>query len=421
LSPKTPSNYAYQLYYLKGAEEFNTSKETDPAKLKALEDKVGVKALDDKTLQVNLKSPTPYFLDLTSFYTYLPVDKKVQQADAKWDKEAKTYVSNGPFTLAEWNHKQSIKLAKNDKYYDKDRIKLNGVDFAMVADENTAWQMYQAGELDLVYPLPQEITAKLKNENNKELVIAPDLSTYFYRFNTTKKPFNNVKVRKALAMAINRTDLVDKVAMGGQTPAFGYTSLGIKDENGKEFQTNNYFKEDLTQAKQLLSEGLKEEGMDLSKFTFTILYNTSEGHKKIAEAIQDMWKKNLGVNVKLENVEFQVKLDREDKLDFEVDRSGWVGDYVDPMTFLDMFVSTGTQNDTGWKNADYDKFIKEAQTSNDQAKRMTAMRSAEKILMDEMPIMPIYYYTKPYTVKSNVTGLYDVVNRYPQYKYVEIK
>ena len=421
LNPNTPSNYSYQLYYIKGAEAFNTSKETDAAKLKELENAVGIKSLDDKTLEVTLERPTPYFLELTSFFTYLPVNKKVQEANANWDKEAETYVSNGPFTMTEWNHKQNIKLTKNETYYDKDKIKLEGVDFAMISDENTAWQMYQSGELHLTMPVPQEITAKLRAEGNDELNIAPDFTTYFYRFNTTRKPFNNVKVRKALAMAMDRTALVEKVVKGGQTPAYGFVTMGIPDENGNEFQTNNYFKEDFVEAKRLLEEGLKEEGMSLNTFSFTILYNTMESHKKIAEAIQDMWKKNLGVNVKLENVEFQVKLDREDKLDYDVSRSGWTGDYVDPMTFLDMFLSTSTQNDSGFANAEYDKLIHQAQSSNDQKVRMEAMRKAEKILMDEMPIIPIYFYTRPYVLKSNVEGVFDIVNRYPQFKYAEIK
>lgn len=422
LNPATGSEYAYQLYYLKGGKAYNESKEKDPAKLKALEDAVGVKAKDDKTLVVTLEKPTPYFDELVSFYTYYPVNSKLQESNANWANEASTYVSNGPFKLSEWKHKEGIKIVKNDNYYDKDKIKLSEIDFAMIEDENTAWQQYQSGEIDLLYPLPQEVTAKLKKENNPELTVANDLSTYFYRFNTTKKPFNNVKVRQALAMGIDRKAIVESVTMGGQKPAYGITPGGIPvGKDNKDFQqmVGDQFKDNnLDEAKKLLAEGLKEEGMD--KLSFTIVYNTNAGHKKVAEAIQEMWRKNLGVDVKLENVEFQVKIDREHKLQYDVSRAGWIGDYIDPMTFLDMWESSSQQNDTGWKNAEYDKLINTAKVTQDKDARTKAMIDAEKLLMKEMPIMPIYFYTKPYTTKPYVKGVYQVVNRYPQLQYADI-
>ncbi|MBZ4645453.1 MAG: oligopeptide transport system substrate-binding protein [Petroclostridium sp.] len=420
LNPATASEYAYQLYYLAGAEAYNTTKETDAAKLKALEDAVGVKALNDKTLEVKLAQPTPYFLELVSFYTYYPVNKKVQEANKDWANEASTYVSNGAFKLAEWKHKESIKLAKNENYFDKDKIKLDGIEFVMLEDENTAWQMYRTGDLDLLYPIPADVTAQLNASKDPELVIGDDLSVYFYRFNNTKKPFNNVKVRKALSMAIDRKVIVESVAQGGERPAYGIVPPGIPDVQGDyQKNTGNLFEENVEKAKQLLAEGLKEEKMD--KLSFTLLYNTHDKHKKIAEAIQEMWRKNLGVEVTLENVEFQVKIDREDKLDYDVARAGWIGDYVDPMTFLDMFESKSQQNDTGWANADFDKLINQAKTTMDNSVRMKAMHDAEKIFIEEMPVMPIYFYTKPFTQKPYVKGVYTPVNRYPQFHYADIQ
>jgi len=422
LNPNTASDYAYQLYYLKGGEAYNTA---DPEalsaeELKKLEDAVGVKAVDEKTLQVTLEKPAPYFLELLSFYTYYPVNKKVQEANPEWFNEASSYVSNGPFKLTEWKHKESITIVKNENYYDKGKTKLQEIHFAMIDDENTAWQMYQNGDLDLAYPLPQEVQAQLNAEKNPEYVVGDDLATYFYRFNTTKKPFNNVKVRKALSMAIDRKSIVENVAQGGQRPAFAFVPPGIPDVKG-DFQENTgaLFKEDVAEAKKLLAEGLAEEGMD--KLSFTITYNTSEGHKKIAEAVQEMWRKNLGAEVKLENMEFQVLIDRQHKLDYDVSRSGWIGDYIDPMTFLDMFLSEGTQNDTGWKNADFDKLIKEAQASMDQKLRMKNMHEAEKIFIGDMPVMPIYFYTSPYTQKPYLKDVYKPANRYPQFHYAYIK
>lgn len=421
LAPSTASEYAYQLYYLTGAEAFNTSTEKDNAKLKVLEEAVGVKALDNKTLEVKLVKPTPYFIELQSFYTYLPVNKKVQEANANWANDPSTYVSNGAFKISEWKHKESIKIVKNDSYYDKNSVKLQEIDFAMIEDENTAYQMYKSGDMDVAYPLPTDVIAQLKAAKDPEFIIAPDLATYFYRFNTTRKPFNNKKVRQALSMAIDRQAIVDNVTQGGQKPAFGYTPPGILDVQGDYQQnTGDLFKYDAAEAKKLLAEGLKELGMDKMP-VFTITYNTMDAHKKIAEAIQEMWRKNLGAEVKLENVEFQVKIDREHKLDYDVSRSGWIGDYVDPMTFLDMFESKSQQNDTGWKNAQYDTLIQKAKSTMDTAARMKELHEAEKIIMDEMPIAPIYFYTKPYQVKSYVKGIYTPVNRYPQLHYVDIQ
>jgi oligopeptide transport system substrate-binding protein len=413
LNPESASTYAYQLYYLEGGQEFNEGK--------AGEAEVGVTATDEKTLEVKLAQPTPYFLDLTSFYTYYPINQKVQEANPEWYQEADTYVSNGAFKLTEWKHKESIKLAKNEHYYEQDKINLDEVHFAIIDDENTAWQMYQAGELDLVYPLPQDVQGQLMANNDPEFVAGPDLSVYYYNINNKVKPFNNPKVRKALSMAIERQTIVDHVAQGGQPPAYSVVPPGIPDVNGDyQENTGKLFEENLEEAKKLLEEGLAEEGMDQIP-NFTLTYNTSEGHKAIAEAVQEMWRKNLGIEMTLENVEFQVKLDREKAGDYTISRAGWVGDYVDPMTFMDLWVTDGPYNDADWSNADYDKLVQTAKTTMDQEVRMKAMHDAEKILMDEMPIIPVYFYTKPFTVKPNVTGIYTPINRYPQFIYADIE
>lgn len=419
LNPATAAQYSYQLYYLKGAEAYNSAEEG--ADLAALEAEVGVKAVDSKTLEVTLAQPTPYFLDLTSFYTYYPVNKKVQEANKDWALEAETHVSNGPFYLADWKHKESIAIKKNDKYYEKDMIKLDEVQFVIIDDENTAWQMYQADELDLVYPLPQDVQGQLMASDDAEFHIGPDLAVYYFNINNTEKPFNNAKIRKALSLSIDRQTIVEHVAQGGQTPAYSIVPPGIPDVNGDyQENTGKLFEENVEEAKKLLAEGLEEEGLDELP-SFVYLYNTSEGHKAIAEAVQEMWRKNLGVETTLENVEFQVKLDSEQAGDYTVSRAGWVGDYVDPMTFLDLWVSDGPYNDARFKNSEYDELISKAKSTLDQAERMEAMHAAEKILMDEMPIIPIYFYTKPYVLKPSVTGIYDPINSYPQFKYADIK
>ncbi|KGX85602.1 peptide ABC transporter substrate-binding protein [Pontibacillus litoralis] len=423
LDPNVGSTYAYQLYYLKGAEAYNSADIDNMSEdeLQQLKGQVGVEVLDDQTLKVTLEKPTPYFLDLTSFYTYYPINKKVQEDNATWFQEAEGYVSNGAFKLTEWNHKENIMLEKNDNYYDKDLVHLDGIHFVMIEEASTTWQMYRNGELDYVYPLPQDVVGELSSADDPEFNIASDLATYYYNFNTEKKPFNNAKVRKALSMAIDREQLVEFVAQGGQTPAYGVVPGGINDVDG-DFRDNGgeLFEMDVEQAKQLLEEGLAEEGID-SMDKVTILYNTDEGHQAIAAAIQEMWRKNLGIQSKLENVEFQVKLDREKAGDFLISRAGWVGDYVDPMTFMDLWVTDGPYNDANWSNEEYDTLIQTAKTTMDPAERMDAMHKAEQILMDEMPVMPIYFYTKPYTVKPYVKNMYTPINKYSQFHYANIE
>lgn len=417
LSAELASTYAYQLYYLKGGEAYNTGAGTA--------DDVGVKAIDDKTLEVVLASPTAYFIELTSFYTYYPVNKKVVEANPDWAKDPSTYVSNGPFKLTEWEHNSKLVLMKNDKYYDASQVKLDGIELAMLTDENTAWQKYEGGEFDFLTPLPQAVVAQLKAEGNKELVIGGDLATYYYNFNNQIKPFNNEKIRKGLSMTIDRQTICDKIAQGGQLPAEGVVPFGIMDENGRDFRegSGKLIEYNVEEGKRLFAEGLAETGFKASDFSqFSILYNTSEAHKKIAQAIQEMWRNNLGIEVQLENVDFQVKIDREKakEKDYHISRAGWIGDYVDPMTFMDLWVTDGANNDADFSNAEYDRLINEAKNSNDQKVRMENMRKAEKILMDAMPVAPIYFYTQPYAQKPYVTGVFKPINRYPYFIYADI-
>ena len=244
LDPEMASTYAYQFFYIKNGEAYNSGKVS--------RDDVAVRALDDKTLEVVLEQPAPYFLELTAFYSLFPVNQKVVEANSDWAKDPSTYVSNGPFQLKTWEHKAKIIVEKNPNYYNASKIKLDGIEFSILEDENTAWQKYQGGEYDFLSPLPQAVVAQLNTDKNKELVIGPDLSTYYYNFNTKVKPFNNAKVRQALSMAIDRKTIVDKVAQGGQKPAEGVVCFGIPDENGKDFRdvTGNLIKEDSAKAKK---------------------------------------------------------------------------------------------------------------------------------------------------------------------------
>lgn len=414
LDAELGSTYAYQLYYLKNGEAYNTGQ--------ASADEVGVKALDDLTLEVVLEKPAHYFVELTAFYTLFPVNKAVVEANPDWANDPSTFVSNGAFKLTEWNHKANILVSKNENYYNAAEVKLDGINFEILEDMNTAWQKYQANEFDFLYPLPQTVVADLQTKGDPELVIGEDLGIYYYNFNTDKKPFTNPKVRKALAMAVDRQRITDQVSQGDEIPAYGIVPPGIPDENGDDFQVTQgpYFTEDVEAAKALLAEGLAEEGMTVADIQPTILYNTSESHKKIAQVVQDMWRNNLGIEVELENVEFQVKLDREKAGDYEVSRAGWISDYIDPMSFVDLFVSDGPYNDSNFSSEKYDELIKTAKSTSDQKVRFDAMREAEALFMEQMPVMPIYFYTKPYAQKAHLTNVNKVINRDPSFIYAEL-
>ena len=395
IDPKTAANYAYQLYYIKNAEKANKGE----AKL----DDVGIKAIDDKTLEVKLENPTPYFLELTAFYTYYPVNKAVVEKDPKWATEAKTHVGNGPFKMEAWEHKNKMVLVKNDNYWDKDTVKIDKIEFSMVEDENTELSMFDNGEIDWagapLSSLPTDAIPALKQSG--KMTTQPIAGTYWYKFNTEKPPFNNVKVRKAFAYAINRQSLIDNILQAGQLPAMGAVplSMGMPNKDG-------YFKDnDVDNAKKLLDEGLKELGMTKLP-PITLSFNTSEGHKKIAEAIQDQWKKNLGVDVKLDNKEWKVYIEDLHQGNFQIGRMGWLGDFNDPINFLELFKEkNGGNNDTHWENPQFKDLLNKSAVEKDPAKRKDLLAQAEQIFMDEMPVAPIYFYTDSWVKSDKVNGV----------------
>jgi len=394
LDPKTAANYAYQLYYIKNGEKAN--------KGEVSLDEVGVKALDDKTLQVTLENPTPYFLELTAFYTYYPVNKKVVEANPKWAAEAATHVGNGPFKMETWEHKSKLVVVKNENYWDKDNVKLEKIEFSMVEDENTELSMFDNGEIDWagapLSTLPTDAIPALKESG--KMVTQPIAGTYWYKFNTEKAPFNNVKIRKAFAYAINRQAIIDNVTQTNQQPAMGAVPPSMSLKDGGYFKDN-----DVETAKKLLAEGMQELGISQLP-PITLSFNTSEGHKKIAEAIQDQWKKALGVEVKLENKEWAVYLEDLHQGNYQVGRMGWLGDFNDPINFLELYKDKdGGNNDTRWENPKFKELLNQSALETDPEKRKAILAEAEAILMDEMPVAPIYFYTNSWVKKDEVKGV----------------
>lgn len=395
LDPKNESEYAYQMYPILNAEKVKNGE--------LPLDQLGVKALDEKTLEVKLENPTPYFLELTAFATFFPVNQKAAEANANWHAEAASYVGNGPYKLTKWDHGSQVVMEKNADYWDAATVKMTRVEMAIIEDTNTELSMFENGELDWAgspfSSLPTEAMPKLKADGHMTTV--PIAGTYLYKLNTQKPPFDNAKIRKAFAYAIDRNSLVENVTQGGQLPAMAYVPPTMFPDNEKGVFADHNVEE----AKKLLEEGMKEAGYDKLP-AITLSYNTSEAHAKIAQAIQDMWKQNLGVDVTLENAEWKVHVENVQKANYQIARMAWLGDFNDAINFLELYTVPQGNNNTLWTSDKYNELIKASYSETDPGKRQQLMKDAEAILMDEMPIIPIYYYTYSYLKADNVKDVY---------------
>lgn len=393
LAPETGAAYAFLLYPIKGAVEYNSKKGTA--------DQVGVKAVDEKTLQFTLAGPTPYFLDLTYFKVFQPQREDiVKKSGDKFGTEAETMVFNGPFVIKEWVHGSKVELAKNDKYWDKDKVKLNTVTMKIITDLNSRMQELLNGGLDSAAVTKPEWIKQFDGTGKFDVLKGNDPSTSYFFFNQKKAPFNNVKVRKAFSLAVTREDIVTTLYKGLADPSYGWVPYNLQI-GGEDFRKKvNYepikdLAKENTDPKKLLSEGLKELGMDPdpTKLTVTFLSSgTDATSKEFAEYFQQMFNKNLGITVKVEAMEWAVFQKRTDEGDYELGSMGWTGDYNDPMTEFDMWVTGANMVPTGWSNTKYDDLIKKAGSTADQAVRFQAFKDAEKILLyDDAVIAPFVY------------------------------
>jgi oligopeptide transport system substrate-binding protein len=413
LTPALASEYAYMLHVIENGEAYNTGKLKDFSK-------VGVKAVDDLTLEIKLVGPTPYFLSLLTHHSMLPVNQKsIETAGAfddrnnPWTKPGKI-VTNGPFQLKTWELNKILTVERNPHYWNASIVKLDEIHYFPTVNLLTEERMFRAGELHRTNDLPPHKIQNLLKENPEETHVYPILATYFYRINVKKKPFNDKRVRKALALAVNREELVAKVSKGNQVPAYSFVPPNAGGYNSRHKLTG-----DLALAKKLLAEAGFPDGKGFPKAE--ILYNTHEGHKAMAVAIQEMWKKNLNIHVELNNQEWKVYLDTEKKLDYYVSRAGWVADYNDANNFLDLWVTNGGNNRTGWGNPQYDALIRKAAVTADANARLEIFQEAEKILMDELPIIPLYIYTNKHMLSKKVSGYYDNAQDIHLMQYVDLK
>ena len=413
LTASLGSQYPDMLYYLVGAYEYHNGQIDNF-------DEVGVKALDTHTLKVNLKNPTPFFIGLLSHYSTWPVHKEtvlkhgdIDDRNGEWTRPG-NFVCNGPFQLKTWELNNKIVVEKNPHYYDASMVRLNEIHYYPVSNVMTEDRMFRAGQLHLTSSMPTQKCPIYIEEKNPNLKIDPYMGTYFYRINTENETLSDVRVRKALAYSIDRQLLVDKVTQCGQIPAYSFTPPG---SNG--YQPSTEIPYDPVLAKQLLAEAGYSSDNPFPKLE--ILFNTNEGHRKVALAIQQMWQNELGIQVELVNQDWKVYLSREMVGDFQISRAGWIGDYEDPNTFLDLMRPNRGNNKTGWENMEFDELVEEANTINDQEKRYELLNEAEKILIDNMPIIPLYTYVRVYQLSPDVKGFNPHIldHHHPKFIYLE--
>ena len=403
IDPATASDYAYVDYIIKNAEAVNTGESTDL-------DSLGVKALDDFTIQFTLEQPAGYFPAIAGMWVNRPVPKAaIEEYGDKWT-EPGNIITNGPYLLHTWEHENKMVFVKNPYYFGADSVDIEVVDCVMVVEASTAFAMYENGELDVASP-PLDDMDRVKADPvlSKELYIAPALCTYYYGYNVTKPPFDNKLVRQAFSYAVDRQKLIDTVTKGGQKPASTFACPGIF---GTPAEDPNFpgITFDPAKAKELLAQAGYPNGEGLPEIT--LMFNTSEGHQKIAQFIQQSWKENLGVDVKLANQEWKVYLQTLTEDSPQIWRLGWCADYPDENNWvMEVFHPTKGANRPKWdpQSEAAQKFmqlVEDAAKAADPEKRKKLYFEAEKILSaDEAIIIPIYYYTtvvctKPYVQRT---------------------
>ena len=413
LSPAMGNQYAYMLYPLVNAEAFATGKLDDFGE-------VGVKALDPHTLQVTLNAPTPYFIQLMDHYSTFAVHRPTIEKFGKatdrftpWTR-VDNIVGNGPFRLQEWKLNRRIIVEKSDTYWDSDNVALNGIEFYPVENIASEERMFRVGQLHYTNSIPLDKIPVYRAMADSPYVNAPYLGTYYYLLNTNKPPLDDVRVRQALSLAVDRQLLNDSVLHGTNVPAWGITPPGTLG-----YQPPQVFEYDVARARQLLAEAGYPDGEGWPGLE--LIYNTSESHLKVAVALQQMWKDALNIDVTLANQEWKVYLDSVDQMDFQMARRGWIGDYVDPNNFLDLFLCNGGNNNTGFCDPVYDEMItQQAPRAKTREERYAIFQAAETRLMEQMPLIPIYTYTSNHLIHPSVQGMPSNLMDYVNYKYVEL-
>ena len=405
VDPATAADYSYMLDSVVNANEIIAG-EKDASELAA-------KAIDDKTFEVTITTDVPYFEEICAFPATMPVRQDIiEEKGVQWTFDPSTYISNGSYKLTEWTHNSQIVMAKNENYYDYENLGPDTITFKLMDDSNAMLSGFKSGELDFIQDAPQaELPSLIASGDMK---ILNYLGTYYVCFQTQKAPFDNPKVREAFTLAVDRTYIVDKVTQSGQVEAGGYVPSGISDADGGDFRAEggDYYKPtdadyeaNCEKARQLLAEAGYPNGEGFPVVEY--LYNTSDAHKAVAEALQKMWEQELGVPVTLNNQEWAAFLQTRKNGDYSIARNGWISDYNDPISFLDMWMTGGGNNDAQYANPEYDNIIKQAKATSDATERMKLLHQAEDILVcQDYVVNPLYFYTQKYMLADGIEGTY---------------
>lgn len=413
LTPQLSSEYAYLLFCIKNAKEYFEGK------IKNFSE-VGVEAIDEHTLKVQLEYPTAYFLKMQVHNIWYPIHKgtvekygSIYERNNPWTHTG-NHVSNGPYQLEEWIPNKSIRVTKNPHYWNKNNVAIEKISFYPIDNQMTEERLFRIGYLDLTSTIPLRKLEYYRINHPQSLLLHPYIGVYYYRINVKHPVLSNINVRKALAYSIDRAQITEYVLKGGEQPALYYVPNGIGN-----YQSPHRLTFDPEYAKKMLAEAGYPNGENFPDIE--ILFNTSEAHKLIAEAIQRMWKKHLNINVKLLNQDWKVYLISMNQLDYQIARSAWIADFLDPVNFLECFLSYSGNNRTGWENKQFDTLVEQAYRESDETKRNKLMFQAEEILLEELPIIPIYFYTWKMLISSRVENFSPNVLGYIRWQELRIK
>lgn len=397
LSPALGSEYAYMLHCLKNGRAHNEGTLDDAGQL-------GVEALSDRALRVTLEGPTPYFLGMQTHFAWYPVHRGVIERHGAMDQRGSAWtrpgnhVSNGPFMLDAWRPDEILTVKRNPHYWGADAVRLDGVAFHPVSNEQTEERMFRAGQLHVTYTVPMYRIEEYRRTQPEVVQIHPYLGSHFHRFNASRPPFDDVRVRRAFSLALDRDAIAANVLKAGEAPARHWVP---PDTAG--YTTEYRVEEDAARAKALLAEAGHPDGAGLPELK--LIYNSSETEKVIAQAIQQMWRDRLGARVTLVNQDYKVYLDTMNQLDYDIARSIWIGDVIDPVNFLECFLSNAGNNRTGWASDAYDARIAAAYAEPNPSARLAHLQAAERILLEEAVIAPIFFMTQKYLQSPRVKGL----------------
>lgn len=401
LDPETASPYAYYAFFIRNGEAFYNGK--------AAAEDLGLSAPDEKTFVIELERPNPLLLDYLAFSVFMPARMDiVNESPRAWAARPETLISTGPFKLESWKHGEGgeMILVKNPEYWEADKVKVDRLRFVFITDENTALAAFRAGRIDYMTSIPSPMLPMLLKRG--EAVSVPVLGTGYCDFNVTREPFNDVRVRKAFTLAIDRKTIVEKITMGGQRPGTAFVCDLVPGSGSEDFRTEGgaFLPEraNVAEAKRLLAEAGYPDGKGFPHVTYK--YNSNSGNKMMAEALQGMWKQVLGVEVELVNEEWKVFIETRNRKDYDIARDAWVMDFFDAGSILELCITDSAQNNTGYSNPAFDEAMKKAAYEMDSAKRINYMHEAEAVLMKDLPVAPIYFYSSAVMQSKRVKGVY---------------